>query len=484
MGNYSIKKENEKYVIYEGDSVLTTPGGKTVTTVYKPIADRILEDLNKSGYAFRSISSILSWHFTLIDNFSRMGHDSVVQILERCFLSRPDWTCIERHSAAWQRTFGDWDTRASQISQWFEKATLMQLTAACCIGNAYKSVNIAFELAKAMEKFSAGDEREARFRAIADMLCDTMQFGFRDDIYNDLKIFDLYYGIHLDENGPILEDILKDDDSSAEDNEDELNVDNLTDYNVTKEQLIGRNFYHYTVYKKDDSQPAAYSFPDLELDDTEDNKFEGYDDESDDDENEGLDEYLSDDCWVKRFVDDNDPNTCYLLYLVIDDEGNIEDSGCIEETSQRMVSGGGMFFMVPGMELPSAKSYSYNYYPPDKVMDDLQLLFRGRYLPLDFSFKGKRLPQQMIDGGCNGGSNTNYTYALQSAYRLAYMDISVDTTEEGIIEGFDYFSYQSSGSDYWDMFSRPVRYHDRRDEAMDMLLYIYDKYTDEELTEL
>ena len=33
-----------------------------------------------------------------------------------------------------------------------------------------------------------------------------------------------------------------------------------------------------------------------------------------------------------------------------------------------------------------------------------------------------------------------------------------------------------SGSAYGDMFSRPVIYSDRREEAMDMLLYIYDQY--------
>lgn len=64
------------------------------------------------------------------------------------------------------------------------------------------------------------------------------------------------------------------------------------------------------------------------------------------------------------------------------------------------------------------------------------------------------------------------------------MHMSVVTTEGGVIEGFSYSTYQSSGSAYGDMFSRPICFSDRKDEAMDMLLHIYDMYTDEELEQL
>ena len=73
---------------------------------------------------------------------------------------------------------------------------------------------------------------------------------------------------------------------------------------------------------------------------------------------------------------------------------------------------------------------------------------------------------------------------IQSAFRLAYMHMSVDTTEDGVVEDFSYSTYQSSGSAYGDMFSRPTCFSDRKDEAMDMLLHIYDMYTDEELQKM
>lgn len=62
--------------------------------------------------------------------------------------------------------------------------------------------------------------------------------------------------------------------------------------------------------------------------------------------------------------------------------------------------------------------------------------------------------------------------------------MSIDTDENGIIENFDYSSYQSSGSSYGDMFSRPQYYSDRFDEAVDMLLHILDQYTDQEFADL
>ena len=49
MSNYSYKQEGDRYVIYDGDTILTTPAGNNVTTLYKPLADRILKDLNRYG---------------------------------------------------------------------------------------------------------------------------------------------------------------------------------------------------------------------------------------------------------------------------------------------------------------------------------------------------------------------------------------------------------------------------------------------------
>ena len=487
MSDYSYKQNEDQYVIYDGNTILTTPEGNNVTTLYEPLAKRIVKDLDRYGMNFRSAASILAWHFTMIDNFAPMGHDYAEQIMADSFLTHVDWTCRESYGSEWTRTFGNWNDRQSYIEQWLSKATLMQMTAACCIGNAYESLNLALVLALVLEKYD-GDEREEKLTKVARLIADTYQFGPFDNILNDFKTFELYYGIHLDMNGNILDDIVPDNDDEEEEEEEEeeekeIDIDDLTEYSVTIKQLIGRNFYHYSEWKIDNSQPAAYDFSELDLDESDEDGEEPDDEDEDESEEDELADYFPDDCWIKRYVDDVDPNTFYLLYIALTEDGEIVDSGCIEETSQQM-GGGGFSFIIPGMEMPGSKSYDYTIFPPEKVIDDLRLLFKGRTLPLDFSFVGKRLPQAMIDEGGNGGRDTEYTYALQSAFRLAYMNMSVDTTKDGVVKGFSYSTYQSSGSAYGDMFSRPTCISDRKDEAMDMLLYIYDMYTDEELKSL
>ena len=147
--------------------------------------------------------------------------------------------------------------------------------------------------------------------------------------------------------------------------------------------------------------------------------------------------------------------------------------------------GGGMFF-IPGMAMPARHSYyeinDYSY--PEVVCRELKALSAGRYLKNNFSFIGKKLPQAILSQGGNGGDMTDHTYALQSAFRLAYMHMSITTTEDGTITDFDYSTYQSSGSAYGDMFSRPQGLEDRHEEIVDMLLYILDRYTEEEFVSI
>lgn len=482
MSQYSYKFEDERYVIYENSSPLTTPSGNIVTTLYEPLADRILLDLNRYGMNFRSASSILSWHFTMIDNFAEMGRKRVIETMIDSFLTHIDWTCLENHGKPWFKRFGDWYNRRVSIAQWLSEITLMQLTAACCIGNAYESLNISLTLALIVENYTGG-ERDNHLREVAHLIADTYQFGDFEEIYYDFKTFEMYYGFHFEEDGATLNGII----DICEDSDEELDIDDLTGHSVTIEQLIGRNFVHYINFEPDENLSTSVSVDALKLDISTEDEYIESDDENEDefgeddcDENDYLGDYLPDDCWVKRYVDDEDPDICYLMYMVVNDDGSIEDSGCIEETTSRF-GGGGLFFMIPQLSYSSSITYDYTSYPCDKVLDDLHLLFSGKFISNNFTFIGKKLPQSMIDAGGNGGSNTNYTFALQSAYRLAYMHMSIDTDEQGIINQMHYSTYQSSGNAYGDMFSRPVSLSDRADEAMDMLLHIYDMYADDEL---
>ncbi len=265
-------------------------------------------------------------------------------------------------------------------------------------------------------------------------------------------------------------------DNDIEDIED-IDIDDLTEFSVTVDQLVGRNFYHYTDGNQDKEHPTAYEFPDFSLDESDDD-----DDDSDSDEENELNEYLPEECWVKRYVDLEDPSICYIVYLDVDEDGSIVDSGCVQENT--WYSSINSFFIIPGAEPRGEKSYESIYYPPDNVKDDIILLLKDRAIPPKFSFIGKKLPQDMIISFPNGSIQTQYTYALQSAYRLAYMHMTVDVDEKGIIKELTYSSWKSSGSGYGDMFSRPTSYPDREDEAMDMILHLYDMYTDEEISTL
>lgn len=99
---------------------------------------------------------------------------------------------------------------------------------------------------------------------------------------------------------------------------------------------------------------------------------------------------------------------------------------------------------------------------------------KGRFIPSGFTLIGKKLPKEMVEKEQN-------SFSLQSPYRLAYTHMTIKTDESGIIDDFSYSSWQSNGSCWGYMFSRPVEVEDRKDESIDMLLYIYDKYSDEEL---
>ena len=125
------------------------------------------------------------------------------------------------------------------------------------------------------------------------------------------------------------------------------------------------------------------------------------------------------------------------------------------------------------MSFEGEKSYSEEFFPPEKVKEDAKRLMDGIAMPLDFCFVGKPFPQAMKEAG-------EHSFALSSAFRKAYMHLDIETDDDGCITDLYYSTYESTGSAYGDMFSRPVSTSDRKEEAMDMLLYIYDRYSEEE----
>ena len=470
-----ILVDGNKYYYAQVDDqnteIVKTPAGNPFSTSYKKLANRILDDLGKFGYDYHSPESILSWHFTMIDNFSQMEHAEVEDVLDQSFLQKQDWTFIENQdNGDWTKLFGERGERNATIRKWLSNCTHMQMTAACCIGNAYYSINIAFVLARLLENYE-GSKLEYKINQLAKFIAENSFYGPVEDIVNDFKTFELYYGIHLEEYGPIIHEEIEEEELAA----------TYIGKQIDVEALVGRNYYLYLDGKKAEAQPFELDLSDLELD-WDDDIEDDDDDEDYDDEYNELEDYLPEKCWVKRISAVEDGNEAYYIIAVsVSESGIINDVRLIlEEVTRANCS----WFMIPGMELQGSSSYEEMDYAPKNVINDLDALIGGRYLKKDFSFIGKKLPEAIMSEGGNGGSDTEYTYALQSAYRLAYMHMAVYTDESGIIESFSYSSYQSSGSGYGDMFSRPVTYSDRKDEAVDMLLYILDRYDEEEYKSL
>lgn len=468
-----IIANNEKYfILHKGEDgnmeMAHTPAGNAIDTRYESLAYRLLHDIEIYGIDCFSPESIVPWHFTMIDNFMKMKHEEVEGILDQSFLRKNDWTLDgDIDDEKWLAIFGESETRKQEIREWLSKCTHMQMTAACCIGNAHHSLNIAYVVAQYMENYEGG-QLDQQLRKLASRIGQYSMYAEAEDMMVDFETFKLYYGIHLETDGAIINKEL---------------LEETPEYigkETSVEALVGRNFAHYTDGKIDSEQPLKLTVPDLTLvlDDELNDDEDGEDDEDDDEEYSELSDHLTPDCWIKRINAGIDGQEAYYILEVVVKNGVIKNVYVTLEEVEHM--GHGMF-MIPGMEMAGQTYYSELDYIPEECEDELDKLVSGRYLKEGFSFIGKMLPQKMIDEGGNGGSDTDYAYACQSAYRQAYMYMSITTSEDGEIEDFDYSTYQSSGSAWGDMFSRPQYYSDREDEAIDMLLYILDKYDEEDI---
>lgn len=496
-GRWLIAKIEDKYFFIDTapkeSAPLRTPNGILVDTTYYQLAERILDDLSAYGTEHMTAESVLPWHFTMVENFSLMKHEQIEAILDECFMRKHDWTYEVDHD----EIFGDEDERIAAIRKWLSKCTHMQMTAACCIGNAYHSINVAYVLAALMEKYT-GRALRKQFKTLAEIVEEHAIFDDLDSIMSVFDTFNLYYGIQNEKEDAIINaklSIVEEDDGSS-------------DIEVTEELLIGRNFYHYTDGERDEEQPFILETDlsylessndeddddDYDEDYDEDDEDEGEDedeyddddedeDEDEDEYDEEYDEYLPRDCWIKRISTFEDDEAIYYHVILEAEDGVVTNVSVLRDEISHI--SGGMFF-IPGMTMPENHYYEEvdadDY--PEEINNELESLKKKRYLPNKFSFMGKKLPQEILDRGGNGGDMTVHICAIQSAYRLAYTDISVSTTKEGIIEDFDYSSYQSTGSAYGDMFSRPHIINDKHEEIIDMLLYILDLYTDEEIKEI
>ena len=183
-GQYCFKSKDE-----DGEWA-KTPNGKLLTAKSWSVADKILDDLDSFGPEYCGSDSSLPWQYTWIENFSSMSHQELEDELDRCFLKRAEWTqeplvaSIENLS----KVFGVRKDKKRIIREWLSNCTPIQMTAACCIGNAYYSLNVAYELASLIT--SNADKKKIAELADAVALC-LQETPF--DVMATFDVFAIYY---------------------------------------------------------------------------------------------------------------------------------------------------------------------------------------------------------------------------------------------------------------------------------------------------
>ena len=472
------KSRNGKYGLWERDGrflfctldeknpeVFESSPNVAVTTSYRMLADAILEDLDTYGPKNEDLQSVAKWHLDLLNGFIQLKKPDFAAFVKKECLSDADWTEFISKQDALSLFYKHTLLDGAAIESWIDKCTHMQLNAILHVFRATKSIRIALSLARIMECID--EEPDTKLDIVAKWIENNSDYS-NWYIAKIISNFKVYYGIHLREHGDLF-------DSPIEYNEDQFFVGK----EINEEILIGRNYYLYEDGVKAKDQPAHYKPAGIAIDcSSEDEDEEEKDEDPEEAESDGLESYVPDRCWIRRISALEDGQESYfLIAITVDDHYTITGITCVKETI--IQQGGSMFFFVPGLlEGSSASEYEEVDSYPLRVFEELARLVAGRSIKPDFSIIGKPIPQWMND------HNEYNSFALQSGYRSAYSHISIELDGEDCFDELEYSTYQSSNSAYGDMFARPQMISDREDEAVDMILYIVDRYTDSEWKEI
>ena len=208
-GDYTIVQNEDRYEIHCDGEPLTTPYGKVVQTLYLPLAERLLKDWKEQGYdSYTEATSILSYHFTMVENFSRLSHEEILNMLNSMNWEK-EWSlqpCPSPDPHVWMKWvcyFGVYGKKEDLIREWLSNQTEMQLVASTCVYNAFMSYNVAFFMASVVEDLP----KSKHMKAIKDFYGFYSMFDPMFDFVEVWEIFEcfrLYYGIHFKEDGKHL----------------------------------------------------------------------------------------------------------------------------------------------------------------------------------------------------------------------------------------------------------------------------------------
>ena len=207
--NYQIKLEDDRYVLCDGDTTLTSPGGTPITTGYPELADAFLDDIAANGITLENNDSILCWHHTLLDKFISMNMRQILLTIIGSLMNSPerDWTfkCPSNDDdvvAEWEEVFGtkeEMEDRLQIVADWLNSCTRMQLAGAYAVSKLFDSFNIPYITAYAMEHAENPVEVEVALEKIAWMVVKYRPGNTMDETLRRLNMFKLYYGFHMDD---------------------------------------------------------------------------------------------------------------------------------------------------------------------------------------------------------------------------------------------------------------------------------------------
>jgi len=149
---YTISKDGDSLSIEKKEQPLLTPMMRPVRTIFRPLADRLLEDLAAYGEEPSNPVSLVTFQYAMTDFFSVMPREELEHSVAMGFDRENDWTfncptIAPEPLKNWVKLFGTHSDNAWRGKKWLSSLTLTQLCAVYVIGRALKSVNIPYIVA-------------------------------------------------------------------------------------------------------------------------------------------------------------------------------------------------------------------------------------------------------------------------------------------------------------------------------------------------
>ena len=146
---YTILKDGESLLIEKDGQPLLTPMMRPVKTVFRPLADRLLEDLAVYGEDPSNPVSLVAFQYAMMDFFSVMPRKELEHSIAMGLDHENDWTfncptVAPEPLKHWTKLFGTHPENAGRGKEWLSSLTLIQLCAVYVFGRTLKSVNIPY----------------------------------------------------------------------------------------------------------------------------------------------------------------------------------------------------------------------------------------------------------------------------------------------------------------------------------------------------